>query len=170
MVRIRKLQLLKIDMNEKNILIAGIGNDILMDDGIGLKLVDYLKENLSATGVSYEKANLGGLEIVELIQGYKKVIFIDAIKTRGGIPGSVYQFTPEDFKETLHLSNVHDVNFLTALKLGEQMNMEITDDIHIIAIEIIEDEVFGNDFTPPVQEKWSEIKQTVTEIIQSWIG
>jgi len=141
----------------KHTLILGLGNDILMDDGIGIRLCKEMQQYFTDESVTFDTASLGGLEILELIQGFENVIFIDAIKTTGGIPGTVYYFTPADFKETSNLSNLHDVSFLTALEIGKKLNMKIPDSMHIIAVEIVEDLTFGEDFTPEIQEKYPEI-------------
>ena len=155
----------------KKVLILGVGNDILTDDGIGPKLVWFLKEDAKKrrnekTSLEFQTAALGGLELLELIQGYEHVIFIDAIKTKNGVPGTVYEFTPEDFKETHHLSHMLDVSFLQALKLGQQLKISIPKRINIIAIEIVEDLVFSNEFSPQIQEKWDEIKIQVEKILK----
>ena len=104
---------------EKDILILGLGNDLLTDDRIGPKLVHDLKARIVHPNVIFETAAVGGLELLEIIRDYKKVIIIDAIKTAEGICGSVYDLTPTDFMETSHLSNIHDISFLTALRLAE---------------------------------------------------
>ncbi|HNW70807.1 MAG TPA: hydrogenase maturation protease [Bacteroidales bacterium] len=149
----------------KHTLILGLGNDILMDDGIGIRLCREMQHYFTDEAISFETASLGGLEILELIQGYNNVIFIDAIKTKDGIPGTVYYFQPSDFKETSNLSNLHDVSFLTALEIGKKLNMKIPESMHIIAVEIIEDLTFGEDFTPEIQDKFPEIIVQVRDII-----
>ena len=152
----------------KKTLVLGIGNDILTDDGIGHKLVNEIKSKSCSADIDFLNVFLGGLDILELIQGYEKVIFIDAIITRDGVPGTVYHFKPKDFKETLHLSNLHDANFLTALELGKKMGMQIPEDIHIIAIEIIEDRVFSDRFSPEIEKKMPGIFETVLNLINSF--
>jgi hydrogenase maturation protease len=149
----------------KNVLILGIGNDILTDDGIGPRLVQDLQNENFPDGIHFQNAFVGGLEILELIQGYKMVIFIDAIITRDGIPGTVYQFRPEDFRETLHLSNLHDANFITAMHLGKKLNMLLPDKIHIIAVEIVEDRVFSDQFSPEIREKYPTLLESVRKIV-----
>ncbi|HNW89357.1 MAG TPA: hydrogenase maturation protease [Bacteroidales bacterium] len=149
----------------KHTLILGLGNDILMDDGIGIRLCKKMQHYFSEESVTFDTVSLGGLEILEFIQGYNNVIFIDAIKTSDGIPGTVYYFTPADFKETSNLSNLHDVSFLTALEIGKKLNMEVPEHLHIIAIEIVEDLTFGEDFTPEVQEKYPEIVVQVRDLV-----
>lgn len=143
-------------MNGKK-LVLGVGNDILMDDGIGPRVVETLKEKMPLPGVDYLTTTLGGLDILEIIVGYDFVAFIDAIKTMDGVPGEVYKYTPADFRETLHLSNLHDVNFISALELGKKIGYKIPDAVHIFAVEIVEDQVFGEDFTPPVQARYEGI-------------
>lgn len=141
----------------KHTLIIGLGNDILTDDGIGIKLCHEMQIYFSADEIDFETASLGGLEILEFIKDFETVIFIDAIKTRDGIPGTVYYFQPSDFKETSNLSNLHDVSFLTALEIGKKLNMKIPESMHIIAVEIVEDLTFSVDFTPEIQGKYPEI-------------
>ena len=157
-------------MKKSHTLVLGVGNDILMDDGIGPKLAGHLQKENLIPDAEYFTINLGGLEILEFIQGYKRVIFIDAIKTKEGVPGGVYRYSPADFRETLHLSSLHDVNFLTALELGERMKMDVTKDIQIIAVEIVEDRVFGEEFTPPLQARYPEIIKEVEEIVKNLAG
>jgi len=157
-------------MNRNKILIHGIGNEILTDDGIGPKLVKSLKGNLSKNDIDFETAFLGGLEILEHIQGYNTVIFIDAIKTKDGIPGTVYQLSPENFDTTVHLSSVHDVSFLTSVALGKKLGLDIPQSIHIIAVEIVEDRIFDDNFTPQIQEKYEEIFNEVKEITERIIA
>ena len=152
-------------MNENKTLIYGIGNEILSDDAIGPKLTWHLEKELNLPNIKFETAFVGGLEVLEIINGYDTVVFIDAIKTKGGIPGDVYYFTTDDFKETLNLSNLHDTDFLTAIELGKQLGFKIPPKIHIIAIEIVEDEVYSNDFTPEVQKRYDEFYGEIREFI-----
>jgi len=157
-------------MQDKTTLILGIGNKILTDDGIGARLAEDLIQIINNPKVQYNTASCGGLEIIEYIRDYKKVIFIDAIRTQKGKPGDVYYFRPSDFNETSHLSSIHDISFLTALNLGQMLNPGCQQDIHIIAIEIVEDMEFCEDMTPQLEEKYPQILLHVFEIIKSVIS
>jgi len=154
---------------ENKILILGMGNDILTDDGIGIKITKVLEKKFPFPNIIYNTLSLGGMEIIEYIKNFNSVVIIDAIKTLNGVPGTVYQFMPSDFKETTHLSNVHDISFLTALKLAKELDIKIPETIIIIAIEIVEDMVFSNDFTPQVQEKYPEIIEEVSIIVRELV-
>jgi hydrogenase maturation protease len=154
----------------KDILILGIGNDILTDDGIGPKFVNELEKSNAFPRADFLTAAVGGLEILEMIRDYNKVIIIDAIRTRDGVPGTVYHLTPEDFKETMHLSSFHDITFLAALELGERLKIKIPSQINIIAIEIVEDLVFSNEFSPELQNKIPDIYKEVKESIENYLA
>jgi hydrogenase maturation protease len=154
---------------QKDILILGLGNDILTDDAIGPKLAWHLEKTFPLPNIKYETAAIGGMELIELIRDFKHVVIIDAIKTLNGIPGTVYYLTPSNFKETLHASHMHDISFLTALHMAKKVGITITEDIDIIAIEIVEDLTFGNDFTPQLQAKYEDIKKEVEEMISEII-
>jgi hydrogenase maturation protease len=164
-----KIRMSGMEDKPKNKLILGIGNDILTDDGIGPKIVKKLQNDIGKDQLSFMTAATGGLEILELIRDYKKVIIIDAIKTKDGIPGTIYYLTPSSFKETLHISSFHDVSFLTALKLADKLSMPIPDQIDIIAIEIIEDLTFSTEFSKPIADKFEEIYKEVLESVHRLI-
>ncbi len=157
-------------MEKNKILIHGIGNEILSDDGIGPKLVKRLQGDFPGKGIDFETAYVGGLEVLEYIQGYQTVIFIDAIRTKDGVPGTVYQLLPEDFNSTIHLSSIHDVSFLTAVGLGKQLALDMPGNMYIIAVEIVEDRIFDENFTPVIQTMYEKIYREVKELTEKFIS
>jgi len=156
-------------MNYKT-LILGLGNDILTDDGIGPRLVHDLSQMIINKNVQFDTACCGGLEIMEHIKGYEKVVFIDAFHTPEGNPGDVFYFVPAEFRETSNLSNLHDINFLTALELGNTLNMDLPSDLHIIAIKIIEDLEFSEEFTEPLKKRYPGILEEVFKLVNQVIS
>jgi hydrogenase maturation protease len=153
-------------VTNKKILILGLGNDILTDDGISVQLVRDLANMINNPDLQFDTACCGGLEIIEYIKNYDKVVFIDSIRSPDGKVGDVYYFIPSDFRETMHLSSLHDISFLTALNLGNTLNLGLPDDLHIIAIEIIEDMEFSEEFTPQLKERYPEILEKVFDIVK----
>lgn len=146
---------------DQPLLILGIGNKILSDDGIGIRLIEDLQDEFKHPLVHFQSACTGGLEIVEMMQDYKEVLIFDAIKTYGGIPGDMYYFTVDDFKETLHISSFHDISFLIALEFMKRSGLHTPDNIHILAIEIVEDSYFSENFSDVIQKRYPAIKKKV---------
>ncbi len=152
------------------IFVLGLGNEVLTDDAVGPRLVDFLREALPDPRVDYETAALGGLQILEMVEGYRTAVFIDAIRTRGGIPGDIYYLTPESFKNTLHLTSVHDISFLQAFERGRALGLVVPETCHILAIEIVEDLLFGTTFSPPVEARWEQVKEEVRCWMEEFLG
>lgn len=147
------------------ILILGLGNELLCDDAIGIRLVAELEEQYQSPDIHFKTSCNGGLDIIETIAGYNHIIIIDAIKTQDGVPGDVYHFIPDDFKDTLHISSFHDISFLTALKFADNIDIPVPENIDILAIEIEEDMVFNDEFSKPIRKKYAFIRKKIKDHI-----
>ena len=145
----------------KYLLVLGIGNELLMDAGIGPKLVKKLQNFLPSGKIDYRTSLLGGMEIIELMKGYDELIIIDGIVTEDGVPGTVYSMNYPHNKSTLHLSNAHDISFDMSVKLARRLNIPFPQKIRIIAVEIVEDKVFSESLSPLLQECYSDIFTSV---------
>ncbi|MCG8306330.1 MAG: hydrogenase maturation protease [Cytophagales bacterium] len=156
--------------SESDILILGLGNDILADDGIGPKLVERLRLNMFNESLIFKTAAIGGMEIIALTVGFRQAIIIDGMKSGRANPGKVIHLTPENFVETLHLSSFHDLNFLTALEFARSVDMELPNRIDIIAVEILEDLTFSNDFSPEISRNFDRIYWEVRRLVERMIG
>ena len=152
-----------------DILILGMGNEIQCDDGIGVKIVKLLDWRLTNASIRFETLWVGGLDLIEVFDGYKSIIIIDAIKTGEKEPGFVWNFTPENFRNTLHLSNLHDLSFIEALETGRKLGYKIPETIHVLAIEIVEDLVFSNEFSSEIQYCYEKIIDSVVKKIDKII-
>jgi hydrogenase maturation protease len=152
------------EKSDKKLLVLGMGSEILMDDGVGSRLANKLREENLPQGFHVETSNIGGLELLEIIRDYDQLIILDGM--RGGSKvGDLYFFSPENYRETLHLSTKHDASFLNALKVGEQLGYNLPRNIDIVGIEVEEDRCFGEYFSDKLEERiiyiYNEIKKLV---------
>ncbi len=132
-------------------LVLGLGNPILRDDGIGPRVARELEGKL-IENVTVAETSLAGLNLLDLMVGYDKVIIIDAIKTDKGRPGRIYHLNVDDFQFTRHAASTHDINLATALELGKKMGLLLPQQIDILAIDVEETDHFGEELTPEVEE------------------
>ena len=154
-------------MKQGKIIVVGLGNKVLGDDGIGAYLITDLQRELNLDSLSFQISVNGGMEIIDLLNNYQKAFILDGIRTAEGNPGDIYIMDSDDYMETLHISNVHDVDFKTALKLAEKINLRMPEKITIIAVEVMEDKVFNEFLTPSLMEKYSGILQLTINSIKS---
>jgi hydrogenase maturation protease len=74
----------------KQILVAGIGNAWLRDDGFGGQVADVLTQRQLPEGVTVMDFGSGGLDLAyEVMRGYDGLILID-ISRQGGEAGTLY--------------------------------------------------------------------------------
>ena len=77
------------------VLICGVGNVLLGDDGFGVELANRLMSHKDVPDwVKVIETGIGGMSLVqELMYGYEALIILDAY-TRGGEPGKLYLLEP----------------------------------------------------------------------------
>src|SRR6476659_3830163 len=74
----------------KKILVAGIGNSWLSDDGFGPVVAAELQKRALPEEAAVADFGSGGLDLAyEIMRGYDAVIFID-VSRQGGEPGTLY--------------------------------------------------------------------------------
>lgn len=152
-------------------LLLGMGNAILCDDAVGIRLANFLGKRLAhVPGLSVlEECSVGGLNILDVVAGYDRVIILDSIKTTGAKPGDWYRFTGESLRGTLHLDSVHDTNMATALVLGRELGHKLPEDqnIHIFAVEVQDNITFSERMTEELER---DFFQYAEEIYKEVIG
>ena len=80
----------------RSILIAGVGNAWLRDDGFGSAVARRLSELDLPAGVSVMDAGTGGLDLAyEVMRGYDGLVIID-VSQQGGEPGTLYVMEPDE--------------------------------------------------------------------------
>jgi hydrogenase maturation protease len=146
-------------------LVLGLGNPILSDDGVGCHVALSIKEKLKGPDIDVMEASIAGLDFLDLLARYDRTIIIDAIQTRDGTPGQIYQLEPEMLSNTCHASTPHDVNFATAIELGKQLGLPLPPQITIFAVEVRDVTSFGEACTPEVAAAIPEcVKMVLHEI------
>ena len=145
-------------------LLLGLGNLVLKDDSVGLRIVRELGKRVAQEDVHVMEATFANIDILEVIGSYDRLIIVDSIKTKGGRPGEFYRLDLNDLQSTLHLSSPHDINLSTALELGKRLGMPIPNEIRIYAVEVEDNQTFSETCSPLVEEA---IPGIVEEIAQA---
>ncbi len=130
-------------------LVLGLGNPLLGDDAVGLKVAQLVRDRLNgAPGVDVEEEEAGGLRLMERMTGYDRAVLVDAAVT-GGTPGEVRRLAPHDLP-TQRTATAHGIDLPSALALGRQLGYPMPSEVTIVAIEAESVLEFRNDMTPAV--------------------
>ena len=109
----------------KRILIAGIGNVFLGDDGFGVEVVRRLAGRELPEGVEVVDFGIRGLDLAyALMDPYEDVIFVDALP-RGEAPGTVYLIEPEIEDEGEAAIDTHGMDPVKVIRFARALGAEI---------------------------------------------
>ncbi|AUY52624.1 hydrogenase maturation protease [Streptomyces sp. CB01881] len=77
-------------MSGNKVLVAGVGNIFLGDDGFGVETVRRIRAHPLPDGVEIVDVGVRGVDLAyRLLDGYRTAVLVDAT-CRGGVPGTVY--------------------------------------------------------------------------------
>ena len=147
-------------------LILGLGNPLVTDDSVGLRVAAELKQILEGReDVEVDEDFWGGLRLMERMVGYDRAIVIDAIQT-GASPGTIH-YLAVDSAPTQRSASAHDVNLPTALALGRQAGVHLPLDESILLVAIEADDIltFGEQCTPAVEDAIPSAVQGVLDVL-----
>jgi hydrogenase maturation protease len=118
--------------------ILGFGSPLMGNDGVGLKVIEALQktELKDLKDLDIVDAGVCGLDLLNLLDGARKVIIVDAILANSS-PGSVHRIEGKDLlagTEFHPLISVHDLTVTDVLKIGEHVQQ--LPEIVVIGIEI----------------------------------
>ena len=97
------------------ILVIGLGNLLLRDDGVGVHAIRRLMGQESP-GCQYVEVGTAVLDALHLLEEADKVLAIDALQA-GGTPGTVYAARLSDIAAPISQASLHELNLLAALPL-----------------------------------------------------
>jgi hydrogenase maturation protease len=138
--------------NSMKTLVLGLGNPLLRDDSVGLRVAERLAALLEGRDhVVVDLDYWGGLRLMERMIGFDRAIVIDAICS-GSPPGNVQLLHPNGVT-TQRSASPHDMNLRTALELGRQAGASLPKDTDIlfVAIEAADVRTFDEELSPEVE-------------------
>lgn len=155
-------------------IIIGLGNPILTDDGVGVKVAYRLQSHPSIErrkDLEITEASVGGLRLMELMIGFDRAIIIDAfIKQDDNQPGRINRMTLDELREispTQHSASAHDTSLVTAYEMGVKMGFHLPEEIIIYAIEVENVLDFSEKSTPAVSAAIPTVIRSVLNEIES---
>ncbi len=143
------------DKQEKQVLVLGVGNYLMGDEGIGVHIAHRLDKIELPAGVDALDGGTGGFFLMSLFDEYPAIIFVDA--TMDGQPaGTISQIKPRfaaDFPQAL---SVHDVGLKDMIEAVYLLGK--VPDMHIVTISVKE-------LMPMTMELSQAVEESIPEAI-----
>ncbi len=149
-------------MNEK-ILILGVGNLLLKDEGVGIHVIGALENEELPPNVSLMDGGTGGLHLIAWIQDYDRIIMVDATLDNNP-PGTIRLIRPRYATDFPPLMSAHEIglrDMIEAMILTGKLP-----DIQLIVISAADISEVGMELTPVVEAAVPK----VVELIRSCLS
>jgi len=133
------------------VLILGIGNILMGDEGVGVHVVNSLEKTALPADVELLDGGVGSFLLLEPMQTAEKVILIDAT-IDGQKTGSVRRLTPKFSKDYPKTLTAHDIGLKDLIDAFYLMGR--TPEVTLFAISI-----------PPLQDMHMELSPELTAVV-----
>jgi hydrogenase maturation protease len=137
-------------MHGERVLVLGVGNPLMRDDGIGPRVIELLMSDYEfADCVDVLDAGTMSFSILNLISQADRLIVVDAVRDTGYPAGTVMRLTPEQIAPNQIRHSMHDVALVDVLQAVELMGSAPAAVAIGVQIEAIEEAVM--ELSPPVE-------------------
>jgi hydrogenase maturation protease len=150
------------------ILVLGLGNDILGDDAVGLLAARQLRSLLPET-VDVVESGGGGLDLLDALEGYERALLLDAILTGKHPPGTILEFSAEDFKKD-DAPSPHYAGLPTVIQLAESLGICFPTIFQIVAVEVENPYEVLEGLSKPVEASLPAVIERAEGIVHAWLS
>ncbi len=153
---------------EPKIIVLGIGNVLMSDEGIGVRVVEKLQaEYRFPPNVEiYDGGTTGLRGLMPLIDEADNLVVIDAVNGPGE-PGSIYRYNLDDFKLTIPKKlSAHDIGLIECLAIAE-LKEKVPEKVVIIGIKPESLSAEGMGLTETIKNRLEELTKMTVEVITS---
>lgn len=147
------------------ILVAGLGNLLMGDDGVGPRVTEQLEREPAPEGVEFADLGTPGLGLVSYLAGYRSWILVDAVTAPEGQPGEVRRYGYDQLRgmATGPRLGPHDPSLADTLAYLE-MTAQAPEDAVLIGV-VVRDCAMGIGLTAEVEAALPVICRMVREEI-----
>jgi len=148
---------------QNNILVLGIGNILLKDEGVGIHVVSALEKE-GYTGTDLMDGGTGGFHLLGFIQSYKTVIIIDAALDQFPA-GHIRVLHPKYAKDFPRQLSAHEIGLKDLLDAAFLLGT--ISEIYLVAISVKDFQDMGMELTPEIEKAIPKAVKAVKDLIGS---
>jgi hydrogenase maturation protease len=152
-------------MAAQHILVLGVGNILLKDEGVGVRLIEHLQaEYAFSPNVRLMDGGTLGIRLLDDITAADHLIVVDAVRNDQP-PGTLYRLPAEELKRCVSFKNsLHQTGLLETLAYAEMLGQRPT--TVVVGIEPADISPWGTELTPSIRKRLDDLAEKVLEEIQ----
>jgi hydrogenase maturation protease len=154
-------------MIETDTVVLGVGSPLMGDDGLGCEVVDTLSRQWADSAeLQFLDGGVWGMRILPHIEGARRLLIIDAIRT-GGPPGALVRLERSEIPRHLRQKlSPHQIDLSEVLALAE---LRGTLPVELVALGIEPERIeMYEDLSPLVRETVPRLIAAIEEQLAVW--
>ena len=148
---------------DKRILILGMGNILLGDEGVGVRAVEYIEKQKLPANIDLLDGGTGGFTLLSEIQKYDEVILIDATLDENPV-GNIRVIKPKYSSDYPKAMSTHDIGLKDLIESASVMGNLPT--LHLIIVTIKDIQPMDLKLSVELEKKLPEVYTTVLEVLK----
>jgi hydrogenase maturation protease len=136
----------------ERVLILGLGNDLLSDDGVGLIAARRVAELVP--GADYREECSATVDLLPILSGYDRVVVIDAYLCPELPPCTTVRAPAEELPAGFGHRSFHVFPFREILRLGRELGMPMPERVMVHGMCVADPYTFGDALSPRVAGAW----------------
>jgi hydrogenase maturation protease len=138
-------------MHKNKIIILGLGNEYISDDGIGIHAIREFKKHIFSDNYTIEELSVGGIELLDYLSGYEKAIIVDAFCTGSNQSGTIYRYKQTTDEEVMKVRSSHQIDLPQIIGLAKVLGIAIPNEIIVYGVEAKDITTFNCNCTQEVE-------------------
>lgn len=138
-------------------LVLGLGNTICGDDAVGIFAARAFKKENKCSFVDVGETQEAGINLLDLMSGYRKAVLVDSISAQKGRVGTIYRLTRDHLKRGSGLHSSHEIGLATLLDMAQRLEIEMPREIVIYAVAIKNKDAFCERLAPVLRKAIPEL-------------
>ena len=147
--------------------VIGCGNPLVSDDGVGVRVIEELKQTVLPSDVELITAGNDPFRVLDMLRGVDKVIIVDA--AAGATPGEIMRLTPKDIELSKKTGfSLHHVSIAQVLELGKQLYpKEMPEEVQLYAIGVSDRQPFSVGLSPTAENAALEAARLILKEVST---
>lgn len=149
-------------LQQNRILILGIGNYLMGDEGIGVHVANRLQKEVSLPGVDVVDGGTGGFHLLEYFEIYETIILVDATLDNNPI-GTIRLIKPRFAQDFPKAMSTHDIGLKDMVSALQLLGKMPTIHLFVVSIESLQQQ--GIELTKDIEKVIPELIDKIKELV-----
>lgn len=140
-----------------------LGNAMMSDDGVAIHVARALRKRGEAESLPFDlvESAVAGYDLLELMEGWDQVIFVEAVKLSERQPGELVRLEAMSTDLQLRACSAREASVAEIMAVGAKLGRSMPSDVRLLGVQGDDLCTFGETLSPAVAEAVPRIADAV---------